>query len=155
MDKSGLLDKGYIAAKSGHSRGCTVDLTIVDMMTGRELDMGGGFDCFGELSHPDYTETLTQEQIYNRMIFREAIVNNGFRSLPEEWCHFTLENEIGSLLTLFVLDWSCIPEVRLLHEGCKIKIMKSVKKAAIFQNHPYKEVQYLLIEKSSAVGRFT
>ena len=93
VDKSELFDKGYIAAKSGHSRGSTVDLTIVDMMTGREVDMGGGFDYFGELSHPDYTETLTQEQIENRMILRKAMVNNGFRPLPEEWWHFTLENE--------------------------------------------------------------
>ena len=93
VDKSELFDKGYIAAKSGHSRGSTVDLTLVDMMTGRELDMGAGFDYFGELSHPDYTETLTQEQIDNRMILREAMVNNGFRPLLEEWWHFTLENE--------------------------------------------------------------
>ena len=93
VDKSELFDKGYIAAKSDHSRGSTVDLTLVDMMTGREMDMGGGFDYFGELSHPDYTETLTQEQIDNRMILREAMVNNGFRPLPEEWWHFTLENE--------------------------------------------------------------
>ena len=57
VDKSELFDKGYIAAKSGHSRGSTVDLTIVDMITGREVDMGGGFDYFGELSHPDYTKT--------------------------------------------------------------------------------------------------
>ena len=93
VDKSELFDKGYIAAKSGHSRGSTVDLTIVDMLTGREVDMGGGFDYFGELSHPDYTETLTAEQIANRMILREAILDNGFRALPEEWWHFTLENE--------------------------------------------------------------
>ena len=51
VDKSELFDKGYIATKSGHSRGSTVDLTIVDMNTGREVDMGGGFDYFGELSH--------------------------------------------------------------------------------------------------------
>jgi len=93
VDKSELFDKGYIAAKSGHSRGSTVDLTLVDMMTGRELDMGGGFDYFGELSHPDYTETLTQEQIDNRMILRKAMTDNGFKPLPEEWWHFTLENE--------------------------------------------------------------
>ncbi|MBR6548545.1 MAG: M15 family metallopeptidase [Clostridia bacterium] len=93
VDKSELFDKGYIAAKSGHSRGSTVDLTLVDMKTGREVDMGGGFDYFGELSHPDYTETLTQEQIDNRMILRQAMVDNGFRPLPEEWWHFTLENE--------------------------------------------------------------
>lgn len=93
VDKSELFDKGYIAAKSGHSRGSTVDLTLVDMMTGRELDMGGGFDYFGELSHPNYTKTLTQEQIENRMILRKAMVDNGFKPLPEEWWHFTLENE--------------------------------------------------------------
>jgi D-alanyl-D-alanine dipeptidase len=93
VDKSELFDRGYIAAKSGHSRGSTVDLTIVDMMTGREVDMGGSFDYFGELSHPSYTGSLTQEQIDNRMILREAMVNNGFRPLEEEWWHFTLENE--------------------------------------------------------------
>ena len=47
----------------------------------------------GELSHPDYTATPTQEQIDNRMLLREAMVNNGFRPLPEEWRHFTSENE--------------------------------------------------------------
>ena len=93
VDKSELFEKGYIAAKSGHSRGSTVDLTIVDMMTGREVDMGGGFDYFGELSHPDYTETLTQEQINHRMILQKAMMDHGFKPLPEEWWHFTLENE--------------------------------------------------------------
>ena len=93
VDKSELFEKGYIAAKSGHSRGSTVDLTIVDMMTGRELDMGGGFDYFGELSHPDYTATLTAEQYNNRMILQKAMVSNGFRPLAEEWWHFTLQNE--------------------------------------------------------------
>ena len=93
VDKSELFEKGYIAAKSGHSRGSTVDLTIVDMMTGRELDMGGAFDYFGELSHPAYTATLTQEQFNNRMILQKAMVDKGFRPLAEEWWHFTLENE--------------------------------------------------------------
>lgn len=51
------------------------------------------FNFVGELSHPDYTETLTQEQIDNRMILRDAMVSNGFCPLPEEWWHFTLENE--------------------------------------------------------------
>ena len=48
---------------------------------------------FSELSYPDYTETLTAEQIANRMILREAMLDSGFRVLPEEWWHFTLENE--------------------------------------------------------------
>ena len=93
VEKSELFVKGYIAAKSGHSRGSTVDLTIVDMMTGREVDMGGGFDFFGELSHPAYTETLSAEQINNRMILRKAMTDHGFKPLEEEWWHFTLENE--------------------------------------------------------------
>jgi D-alanyl-D-alanine dipeptidase len=93
VDKSQLFEQGYIAAKSGHSRGSTVDLTIVDMATGMEVDMGGGFDYFGELSHPGYTATLTQEQIDNRMILRKAMMDNGFKPLEEEWWHFTLVDE--------------------------------------------------------------
>lgn len=93
ISKSDLFGKGYLVAKSGHSRGSTVDLTIVDMVTGREADMGGCFDYFGKLSHLDYTETLTQEQINNRAVLREAMVNGGFRPIAEEWWHFTLENE--------------------------------------------------------------
>ncbi|MBQ2255875.1 MAG: M15 family metallopeptidase [Clostridia bacterium] len=93
VDKSQLFAQGYIAAKSGHSRGSTVDLTIVDMETGMEVDMGGCFDYFGELSHPGYTATLTQEQIDNRMILRKAMMDNGFKPLEEEWWHFTLIDE--------------------------------------------------------------
>lgn len=93
LDKSVLFDQGYIAAKSGHSRGSTVDLTLFDMDTGKEVDMGGTFDYFGELSHPDYTGELTQAQIENRNMLRDIMVENGFRPLDTEWWHFTLENE--------------------------------------------------------------
>lgn len=93
LDKSVLFDQGYIAEKSGHSRGSTVDLTLFDMKTEKEVDMGGTFDYFGELSHPDYKEYITEEQYQNRMILREAMINNGFKPLAEEWWHFTLENE--------------------------------------------------------------
>ena len=93
VDKTLLFDQGYIDAKSGHSRGSTVDLTLFDMSTGKEVDMGGTFDYFGELSHPDYTEGLTDEQYANRMILREAMIRHGFRPLETEWWHFTLENE--------------------------------------------------------------
>lgn len=93
LDKSVLFISGYIASKSGHSRGSTVDLTIVDMVTGREVDMGGGFDFFSEISHPNYTEGLTQEQINNRNILRDAMVSNGFKALSTEWWHFTLKDE--------------------------------------------------------------
>lgn len=93
LDKSVLFDQGYIADKSGHSRGSTVDLTLFDMDTGKEVDMGGTFDYFGELSHPDYTGELTQEQIQNRNTLRDIMLKNGFKPLDTEWWHFTLENE--------------------------------------------------------------
>ncbi len=93
LDKSVLFDQGYIAAKSGHSRGSTLDLTLFDMDTGKEVDMGGTFDYFGELSHPDYVGELTQEQIDNRNILRDIMAANGFKPLDTEWWHFTLEDE--------------------------------------------------------------
>ncbi len=93
LDKSVLFDQGYIADKSGHSRGSTVDLTLFDMDTGKELDMGGTFDYFGELSHPDYTGELTQEQIQNRNALRDIMLENGFKPLDTEWWHFTLADE--------------------------------------------------------------
>ncbi|MBR0208986.1 MAG: DUF3089 domain-containing protein [Oscillospiraceae bacterium] len=92
LDKDVLFPQGYIAEHSGHSRGSTVDLTLFDMRTEREADMGGTFDYFGELSHPDYT-AITQEQYDMRMLLREVMVKHGFRPLAEEWWHFTLENE--------------------------------------------------------------
>lgn len=93
VDKSELFTLGYIAEKSAHSRGAAVDLTIVDMMSGQELDMGSAFDFFGEVSHSEHTEGLTKEQINNRRILRKAMTENGFKPLAEEWWHFSLENE--------------------------------------------------------------
>ena len=92
LEKDVLFPQGYIAEHSGHSRGSTVDLTLFDMKTEREVDMGGTFDYFGELSHPDYTD-ITEEQYAMRMLLREVMMKHGFRPLPEEWWHFTLDNE--------------------------------------------------------------
>ena len=92
LDKSVLFEQGYIDYKSGHSRGSTLDLTLFDMNTEKEVDMGGTFDYFGEKSHPDYKE-ITEEQYNNRMILRNAMIAHGFRPLVTEWWHFTLENE--------------------------------------------------------------
>ncbi|MBR3033306.1 MAG: M15 family metallopeptidase [Clostridiales bacterium] len=92
LTKDVLFPQGYIAEHSGHSRGSTVDLTLFDMTTEKEVDMGGTFDYFGELSHPDY-KGITEEQYNNRMILREVMVKHGFKPLVEEWWHFTLENE--------------------------------------------------------------
>ncbi len=92
LEKDVLFPLGYIDKHSGHSRGSTVDLTLFDMNTEKEVDMGGTFDYFGELSHPDYTD-ITEEQYANRMILREAMLAHGFKPLAEEWWHFTLEDE--------------------------------------------------------------
>ena len=103
--KDSLFIKDYIATHSGHSRGSTLDLTLFDMNTEKELDMGGTFDWFGRESHPDYCgnpETgeftgkdgkLTKEQFENRMILRRAMLAHGFKPYECEWWHFTLRNE--------------------------------------------------------------
>ena len=92
LEKQALFKEGYIAARSGHSRGSTVDLTLLDMRTGREVDMGSPFDLFSEVSHPD-CRLVTDEQYENRMLLQRVMVRNGFRPLDCEWWHFTLENE--------------------------------------------------------------
>ena len=92
LEKQELFKKGYIASKSSHSRGSTIDLTLLDMKTGKELDMGSPFDFFSEMSHPDY-RGITDEQYANRMLLRELMVSNGFKPIDCEWWHFTLENE--------------------------------------------------------------
>lgn len=92
LDKDVLFPQGYIMEHSGHSRGSTFDLTLFDMNTEKEVDMGGTFDFFGEESHPDY-KGITEEQYNNRMILRDAMVSHGFKPLAEEWWHFTLADE--------------------------------------------------------------
>ena len=92
LDKEELFMKGYIATKSSHSRGSTVDLTLLDMKTGKELDMGSPFDYFSDISHPDYTG-ITREQFDNRMLLRNVMIRNGFEPYGYEWWHFTLRDE--------------------------------------------------------------
>lgn len=92
LDKKVLFPQKYIAEHSGHSRGSTVDLTLFDMNKEKEADMGGTFDYFGKLSHPDY-KGITKKQYNNRMILRKAMLDNGFDPYPEEWWHFTLKDE--------------------------------------------------------------
>ena len=111
LDKAVLFNQEYIMAKSGHTRGSTVDLTLFDMATEKEVDMGGTFDWFGPESHPDFCgdpETgtytgdnskspagrrITPEQFANRMILRRAMLRHGFKALDSEWWHFTLRDE--------------------------------------------------------------
>lgn len=92
VDKSLLFEQEYIMEKSGHTRGSTLDLTLFDMSTEKELDMGGTFDWFGEESHPVYTG-ITPQQYANRMILRDAMLRHGFKPLDSEWWHFTLKDE--------------------------------------------------------------
>ena len=92
VDKSVLFERGYIYARSSHSRGSTVDLTLLDAATGREVDMGSPFDWFGEESHPDYPCPLYR-QSDNRKILYNAMVRHGFEGIDSEWWHFTLRNE--------------------------------------------------------------
>ena len=111
VPRDSLFELGYIAKKSGHTRGSTVDLTLFDMTTEREVDMGGTFDWFGNESHPDFCgdpetgeytgdnsaspigRSITPEQFENRMILRRAMLRHGFKPIDEEWWHFTLKDE--------------------------------------------------------------
>ena len=92
LEKQSLFELGYIASKSSHSRGSTVDLTLLDMSTGKEVDMGSPFDFFSEVSHPDY-RGITDEQYENRMTLQNVMVKHGFEPIDCEWWHFTLKNE--------------------------------------------------------------
>ena len=92
LQKQDLFAEGYIAKLSSHSRGSTVDLTLLDMKTGKEVDMGSPFDLFSEKSHPDY-RGITDEQFENRMLLQHVMVRNGFVPIDCEWWHFTLKNE--------------------------------------------------------------
>ncbi|MBQ2092469.1 MAG: M15 family metallopeptidase [Clostridia bacterium] len=92
LQKQELFSGGYIAKKSSHSRGSAIDLTLLNMETGKEIDMGGPFDFFGELSHPDF-KGITDEQFENRMNLQRVMIRNGFAPIDCEWWHFCLEDE--------------------------------------------------------------
>lgn len=91
LKKSDLVKGGYIATKSSHTRGSTVDLTLIKT-DGSYVDMGGAFDLFSEISHPDYKK-LTRIQKKNRKILYNAMIKAGFEGIDSEWWHFTLRNE--------------------------------------------------------------
>ena len=92
VPKSQLFKRGYISSRSGHSRGSTVDLTIINTETGKELDMGSPYDFFGIKSHPLH-KNITKEQKENRMLLRKIMIKNNFRPYKNEWWHFTLRYE--------------------------------------------------------------
>ena len=114
VDKRRVFKDGYIASKSGHSRGSTVDLTLVKRPAGPQeryrrgdplrdcaspgrfrdnsIDMGTGYDCFDPKSHP-FASSVTKAQRANRLRLRRAMLESGFKGLPTEWWHFTLRKE--------------------------------------------------------------
>ena len=92
IKKSELFKLGYIAYKSGHSRGSTVDVSLIEMSTNKELDMGTIFDYFGVESHTFFND-ISEKQKSNRLILYKIMSNNGFKNYSKEWWHFTLENE--------------------------------------------------------------
>ena len=92
LEKQELFKQGYIAKQSSHSRGSAVDLTLLDMRTGKEVDMGSPFDLFSEVSHPD-SQAVTKAQYENRMFLQKLMVRNGFQPIDCEWWHFSLKNE--------------------------------------------------------------
>ena len=91
LEKTKLISGDYISTKSGHTRGSTVDLTIIKK-DGSYVDMGGTFDLFSEISHYGYGK-ITEEQKKNRKLLRAAMVKAGFKGIYSEWWHFTLRNE--------------------------------------------------------------
>src|SRR5262249_48107795 len=92
IDKRDLFRLGYLASRSGHSRGSTVDLTLVRRVDGSELDMGTPFDFCGRQSWTS-DRSVSREAQDNRALFAAAMMRGGFRPYHREWWHFTLVNE--------------------------------------------------------------
>ena len=87
-----MKDERYVAhpAKgSGHNRGIAVDLTIIKLSTGKELEMGTGFDNFSDTAHHTFT-ALSAEILQNRNLLRNLMEKYGFKIYPEEWWHYSL-----------------------------------------------------------------
>ena len=95
LKKNTLFDLGFISKKSGHSRGSTVDLTLIYLgkdKKGKELDMGSSWDFFGDISNYDSSK-ISEIQKLNRKLLRDVMISNGFKPYEKEWWHFTLINE--------------------------------------------------------------
>lgn len=93
INKKDLFSKGYISVKSGHSRGSTVDVTIVSLKTKQILNMGSPYDLFDEVSSVDHTSTITKNQHALRLLLKRRMEKHGWQSYPQEWWHFTLKEE--------------------------------------------------------------
>lgn len=87
-----LFEQGFIAKQSSHSRGSAVDLTLFDLKSGLDLDMGSGFDYFDVISHTD-SPLITEEQRTNRILLKDLMELGGFRNFFQEWWHFSRRPE--------------------------------------------------------------
>ena len=92
VDKKDLFKKGFITSKSSHTRGSTVDLTIINLKDEKKLDMGSNFDYFGKLSWV-ISSNITTEQQAHRALLQIIMKKHGFKNYSKEWWHFTLKNE--------------------------------------------------------------
>jgi zinc D-Ala-D-Ala dipeptidase len=92
INRAEMVDKGYVAAKSGHSRGSTVDLTLYHLATGELAAMGGDHDLMDSISHHDAKE-ITHVEARNRQCLRSIMEASGFSSYDREWWHYTLKEE--------------------------------------------------------------
>ena len=92
INKLELFDLGYIAHKSGHSRGSTIDVSLIDLSNNNQIDMGTIYDFFGPESSTLYPN-ISENQKYNRSLLNDIMSNNGFKNYSKEWWHFTLEDE--------------------------------------------------------------
>ena len=97
LSKPALFPR-YIASKSGHSKGSTIDMTICYKDTGKEVDMGSHFDYFGEASHTMFLGKynggeVTKAHQQNRLLLQRVMKKHGFKPYSNEWWHFTLNNE--------------------------------------------------------------
>ena len=92
IDKRDLFKLGYIAERSGHSRGSTVDLTLVRRADSIQLDMGTPYDFSGRQSWVA-DKSVSVEAQQNRALLAQAMTRGGFRPYHKEWWHFTLANE--------------------------------------------------------------
>ena len=93
INKKDLFSKGYISTKSGHSRGSTVDLTIVSLKTKQILNMGSPYDLFDEISSTEHTSSISKNQHSLRLLLKRRMEKHGWQSYSQEWWHFTLKDE--------------------------------------------------------------
>ena len=103
VDKRNLFKDGYIASRSRHSSGSTVDLTIIRIDSGEELDMGTPFDYFGQEAHHAYTN-LPTEVLANRKLLKETMASVGFKHITSEWWHYSYTQGSYPLSDML---WNC------------------------------------------------